>query len=95
MVMMTDTEHPEVSLAETAGDEYLYDVDLCDFGAGPAIYVGVPDADGYATCLLRNVLEEYHDNGYASDGFEFADEFVAYLRDYANRLESKVKKEKT
>lgn len=98
MVQMTDSEGDALP---TDGSPRCFDIDLCDFneGEGPELCMGIPmgfitfkgeqyNGAGVLTVPLRDVLEEYLERIYGTDGGHGKEAFVAYLRDYAARLEA-------
>jgi hypothetical protein len=98
MTYLLDTEGDEIP-KEVHGRPY-FDADLCDWndGTGPALTMNVPmsfegeigvyDGNGVVSAPLQDVLEQYLRDFKREDGGIALPAFIAWLRDYANRLEA-------
>jgi hypothetical protein len=97
MTAFIDTEGHDIPV-DDVGEHPFFDVDLCDWneGDGPELTMNVPafetETDSYAGGIvfvpLKNVLEQYLRTFLQTDGGGGRVEFVAWLRDYAARLEA-------
>ena len=99
MTQMIDTEGDRIP-NDAEGRTY-FDADLCDWndGKGPYLAVNIPcffdagdgteyDGNGVVIVPIQEVLEDYLKEFKETDDGDGVEKFAAWLRDYANRLES-------
>jgi len=88
------------------GGSPLFDADLVNWGKGdgPEISVSIPmhfesgvdgsettyNSGGVIVLPIQELLDEYILNGNEIDGFNCANEFSYWLRDYAERLDAAI-----